>query len=180
MGASLGASLGASYDGLLQTEQRFSLSKVRFGIAWSCKRRIAVDTAPPPKAEYALLVEQVEEAQVNPPVLACRSSCDAQAVLGDDRVKIVEELGSVKMVIDVFELLDAEIATKLGFFDDSPVFVTICYDRSSKPSISCTQLREPGFGVQHHLKVRACHSPNACSASPFLTRYFRASSTSSS
>ena len=67
--------MGASYDGLLQTEQRFSLSKVRFGIAWSCKRRIAVDTAPPPKAEYALLVEQVEEAQVMLQIFGGLESC---------------------------------------------------------------------------------------------------------
>lgn len=93
-------------------------------------------------AEYQQLVHQVEE---------------AQKLLGADRVKLAEDLGSVKMVVDVFEMLDAEIALNLGFLPEEPVFLTFCYDNSIIPTVSCTQLTSPSFGIRYHLKAILDH-----------------------
>lgn len=47
---------------------------------------------------------------------------EARELLGENRVQLVEELGSVKMTLYMFELLDALIAEKLGFHQEDPVF----------------------------------------------------------
>lgn len=56
------------------------------------------------------------------------------------------------MVIDVYSLLSAPIAKSLGFFEDEPVFVSLSFEKSSLPLVSCTQRQNPGFGVKNHLK----------------------------
>lgn len=56
------------------------------------------------------------------------------------------------MVIDIYSLLSEPLAKSLGLFQDEPVFVSLSYEKSSTPLVSCTQRQSPGFGVKNHLK----------------------------
>jgi hypothetical protein len=86
-------------------------------------------------SNYAMSLEDLLELKQN--VL------EAQGVMGEDKITLVPELGSVKMVIDIYSLLSKTIAESLGLFSDEPVFVSLSFEKSSVPSVSCTQRQSP-------------------------------------
>ncbi len=95
-------------------------------------------------SNFALSLEEMVELK--------QHVAEAQGVLGEDHVTLVPELGSVKLVLDIYSLLSEPIAKSLGLFQDEPVFVSLSFEKSSTPLVSCTQRQSPGFGVKNHLK----------------------------
>ncbi len=59
---------------------------------------------------------------------------EAKEMLGEDRVQLVEELGAVKMTLNMYTMLDATLAQKLGFYPEEPVFVSFSYEKGPVPS----------------------------------------------
>ena len=93
---------------------------------------------------FALTEEQLGELRIH--------VSEAQDVLGEDKVSIVDELGSVKLTLNVYEFMEKSIAEKLGFSVEEPIFLSFCYEKSPIPSVSCTQRVDPGYAVKNHLK----------------------------